>query len=146
LDEGLNINNETESNGGLSHGLGLGLELPPFMTTPPVDDPLSLTSTPTEEATPTTESLKLEAEAEPGTSSNFLPPSLPSSPSMPSKRRVRLESVRSRFCELYQRSIITPPCRKAHENGSAGGGIGYLIGNIASKVGIRSASHRTTQL
>lgn len=56
-----------------------------------------------------------------------------------SRRRERLQTVRAHFYTLYA-AAIGFQFKNVNDNGS-GGGLGSLIGNFATKVGIRSA-HR----
>lgn len=87
------------------------------------EEPLTLTSTPTDdEATPT-----LENE-----NNNHIF----------SKRQEKLDAVRSKFYSLYSKAIGFQ-CRNVSDNN---GGLGSLIGTFATKVGIRSATHRISHV
>jgi len=60
-----------------------------------------------------------------------------------SRRRERLEKVRCRFSNLYDKTIGSS-CRQDGNETSSSSGLGFFIGNFATKVGIRSSSHRVT--
>lgn len=62
-----------------------------------------------------------------------------------SRRLEKLDKVRSRFYTLYEATIRTR--RNVSETpGNTSSGLGFLIGNFATKVGIRSSTNRTTHV